>query len=412
MRVYISGYGSISSLGSQSDEMFDNLVEGKTNIQKMPQWNDVVGLKTQLGAPAYSYDSKSISRSVRRTMSRKSEMSLLASLEALEKANLLVEEFSNSSQQKNLLCFGSTAPSPWALEEHFIKYFVNRGPKGQRSTSFFKIMNHSSAANVAIGLGFKGPLFALSSACSTSAQALVVGTELIRSGLYDKVLCGGSDELHQMSAAIFDIAMAASTNYNDSPLEASRPFDKKRDGLVVSEGAGVTLLESEKSLNNRNKEPLAEILGGSYHCDGGHMSQPCRSSMEQTMTTALRKSNLKIDDISYINAHATSTLLGDIEESHAIYNAGFKKTPVSSIKGNMGHSLAACGAIEAIATIKMMEKNLILPSRNLTDIDKHCASLNYIKKSTPKKLDYILLNNFAFGGMNVSFILKNIKSNC
>lgn len=411
MKVYISGYGSISSLGSSSDEMFGNLVEGKTNIQAMPAWDDIVGLRTGLGAPAYSYDAKSIPRTVRRTMSKKSEMSLLASHEALNQAGLSVEEFSNSTDQRNLICFGSTAASPLALDEYFTKYAKNGGPKGQLSTSFFKVMNHSSAANVAIGLGFKGPLFALSSACSTSAQAMVVAYELIKAGLYDRVLCGGSDELHQVSASIFDIAMAASTKYNDAPLKASRPFDSKRDGLVVSEGAGAILIESEKSLEARGGKPQAEIVGGSYYCDGGHMSQPNRGAMKLTMERAVSNAGLVKEDISYINAHATSTLLGDIEESHAIFETGFGKTPVSGLKGHMGHSLAACGAIEAIASIKMMKDKILLPTRNLETLDERCAKLNYITELTKVEsgIDYVLSNNFAFGGMNVSFILKDIN---
>ena len=410
MKVFISGYGSISSLGSNSAEMFENLLRCKTNIQTMPLWSNVVGLRTKLGAPAYPFESKSIPRTIRRTMSKKSEMSLLASYEALEQAGLSVKDFSNSKNQKNLICFGSTAASPLALDEYFKKYAKMGGPKGQLVTSFFKVMNHSSAANVAIGLGFKGPLFALSSACSTSAQSLVVAYELVKAGLYDCVLCGGSDELHEISAAIFDIAMAASTKYNGDPLKASRPFDKDRDGLVVSEGAGVLVIESEKSLNKRGGVPLVEILGGSYYCDGGHMSQPSRDAMQLTMETAVQKSGIQKKDISYINAHATSTMLGDVEESHAIFNAGFDETPVNSLKGHMGHSLAACGAIEAIASIKMMKKGRIISTRNLVDIGEHCANLNYMKQGfeMDQKIEHVLSNNFAFGGMNVSFVLKNI----
>lgn len=410
MKVYISGYGSISSLGSNSDEMFSNLLEGRTNIQHIPEWEELNGLHTQLGAPAFDFDSKVIPRSVRRTMSKKSEMSLLASFEALNKANLSIEAFSNSEGFKNLICFGSTAASPISLDAYFKKYTQHGGPKGQLSTSFFKIMNHSSAANVAIGLGFKGPLHALSSACSTSSQALVSAYELIKAGIYDKVLCGGSDELHGLSAAIFDVARAASTQYNDEPLKASRPFDQERDGLVVSEGAGVLLIESEKSLNDRKAEPLAEIVGGSYFCDGGHMSQPNRSAMIQTMKTAIQRAKLKPSEIDYINAHATSTLLGDIEESQAIYETGLADSYVSSLKGHMGHSLAACGAIEAIACIKMMDENTLIPTRNLEKVDSKCGDLNYVKavEKPEKNINYVLSNNFAFGGMNVSYVLKRV----
>src|SRR5262249_50248263 len=162
---------------------------------------------------------------------------------------------------------------------YFKKLFERGGPEGQLSTSFFKAMSHSVAANLALGLGFEGPLLSPSCACATSAQAMILAWELIQSGIYDVVIAGGADELHYTSVAIFDIVQAASRKYNDRPEHSPRPFDRQRDGLVVSEGAGIVVMESERHALARGATPLAEFRGGAYLDDGIHMSQPQAPSM-------------------------------------------------------------------------------------------------------------------------------------
>ena len=235
---------------------------------------------------------------------------------------------------------------------------------------------------------------------------MIMGWELMQTGLYDIVIAGGADELHYTGAAVFDIVMAASRGYNDRPDLSPRPFDLKRDGLVISEGAAVVVLETEESCKRRKAIPLAEFKGGAYSCDGTHMSQSQKSSMVETIRESLDRTQLSPADIHYVNAHATATLYGDQEEAKAIGEVFGSRTPVSSLKGHFGHSLAACGALEVIACIKMIESQTLIRTRNLVEIDPECASVLHLKEHLSMPVHTVLSNNFAFGGINSSLILS------
>lgn len=366
----------------------------------MDTWEYLDGLSTLLGAPACDYDSKLIPRSARRTMSRMSEMATLATKQALADANL-----TDINGPRTLISLGSTTGSPDTFEQYFTKYAKRNGPSGQLSTSFFKMMNHSVSSNVATALNYFGPQLSVSSACATSTQAAVAGWQLISSGVYDVVIAGGADELHHTSAAIFDNVHAASTNFNDRPDLAPRPFDKDRDGLVVSEGAGILILESEEHALARGAAIQGYISGGAYFCDGSHMSQPQIGGMVTTMKRALEVSQINSTDIDYVNAHGTGTKLGDYREAMATGEVFGEKTPVSSIKGHLGHSLAACGGIEIISCIKMMQENTLIPTRNLETTDPEISGINLLKHSIEGTYKNIMSNSFAFGGMNASIVI-------
>ena len=407
-RTFITGMGVISSLGNTTEELFNNLVENRSNIKCYEEWKKLNGLRSFLGAPAFDYDSKQIPRTLRRGMSRMSEMAYLATIMALEQAGISLN-FENKTMDfsRTVINLGSTVGSPEANEEYHRKMFDNGGPAGQLATTFFKVMNHSVAANVAVALGYKGPLLSTSSACSTSLHAAILGAELVGAGLYDVAVVGGADELHYSGASTFDVVQAASINYNDRPDFASRPFDKDRDGLVISEGASILVIESEEHAKKRNAKIIAEVLGGAYFCDGSHLAHPNAETMTHTMQLALKKSGLSASKIDYVNAHATSTVVGDIEESKAIYELFKDKVPVSSFKGHLGHALAACGLIELIASITMMKKDLIIPTRNLENIDPLCAAICLPTKKSHCKVNTIVKNSFAFGGMNASLVVQN-----
>lgn len=406
MRVFITGTGALTSLGNDVDTWFGALKRGESGVRFFEDWSKYQGLHSHLGAPVPDYDITKIPRTVRRAMSRMSEMGALATFDALEQAGLKPGPELNNS--RTLIVMGSTSGSPWTLEAYFKKLFEKNGPEGQLSTSFFKVMNHSVAANVAAALDFNGALLSPSSACSTSTQSMIVGWELIKAGLYDRVIAGGADELHYMTAAIFDIVQAASRGYNDRPLEASLPFHENRDGLVVSEGAGVVIMESEKAMLARKANPLAEFRGGAYLCDGTHMSQSSRETMGHVMRESLRRANVESKDIDYVNAHATATVHGDIEEAKALHDVFGGETPVSSLKGHFGHSLAACGALEAIASIKMMDEQILIPTRGLTRIAADCSQIKHVREVQPARVQNVLSNNFAFGGMNTSLIMSRV----
>lgn len=408
-KVFITGAGIVSSLGNQLEEMFKNLVSGRSGVKAMPHWSEHNGLRSHLMAPAVDYDISSIPRKKRRSMSPMSEMATMASFQAIEQAGLMGDSpWENIEPQKSVLIMGSTTGSPKTLEDHFRKLIDRGGPEGQTSTAFFKIMNHSVPANVAMAIDFKGPLLSTGSACSTSSQAMIQAWELIQGGIYDLAIVGGADEAFYTSAAIFDTVQAASTGFNERPDQSPRPFDKSRDGLVISEGAGVFVMESEEHMEKRGATPLAEFLGGAYYCDGHHMSHPIKDSMVQSMNWALKRCNIDANQIDYVNAHATSTVLGDIQEAQAIGEVFEHRPPVSSLKGHFGHSLAACGTIEAMASMEMMNSGLAIANRNLQELDPECSMIEALSENREGKYSTILSNNFAFGGMNTSFVLRKI----
>lgn len=406
MKVYVTGMGALTSLGNDVETFFGRLKRGETGVRAFPEWRQYNGLHSYLGAPVPDYDAMKIPRQVRRSMSRMSEMAALATFQALGHADLRPGAQLNSPRV--LIMMGSTSGSPFTFETYFRKLIERGGPEGQLSTSFFKVMNHSVAANVAASLDFNGALMSPSCACATSTQAMIAGWELIKAGLYDIVIAGGADELHYMSTSIFDIVLAASRGYNERPDECPRPFDHERDGLVVSEGAGVVVLEAETSVAKRGARPLAEVRGGAYLCDGSHMSQSSSETMNKVMNEALRRSGLTAADVGYVNAHATGTVHGDTEEAKAIASV-FGEVPTSSLKGHLGHSLAACGAIEAIACIKMMEEGLLIPTKNLRQVSPDCAGPRHLTEVTLARVTTVLSNNFAFGGMNTSLLLSSLQ---
>ncbi|MGE0631829.1 MAG: beta-ketoacyl synthase [Pseudobdellovibrionaceae bacterium] len=403
MKVYISGYGVMSSLGNSAKEMFGALIEGQSSVKTMEQWKSVDGLYCQLGAPVKPYETSSLPRTARRTMSPMSEMGALAAKQALNHAGINVGDFDFS---KTILAMGSTTGSPICLDEYFKKYRDSNSLQGQAGTSFFKIMNHSVPSNVAVALGFNGAVISPSSACATSAQSAIMGWELIQSGLYDIAICGGADELHYLSAAVFDGVFAASRGYNDHADLSPRPFDKRRDGLVVSEGASVVVLESERSLAKRNGKAYGEFLGGAYLCESSHMSQSNEQQMLNVMTQSMERAGIRKDHIEYVNAHATGTLQGDAAEAAAIGAVFGSQIPVSSLKGHMGHSMAACGVQELIATLQMMDDGVLIKTRNLEEVAPECAQVQHLLTNVKRNTEIALSNNFAFGGINTSLILK------
>jgi 3-oxoacyl-[acyl-carrier-protein] synthase II len=414
--VCITGVGLVSSLGHTPDKLFGNLKKNKCFFQEEPSWKELIGLNTHVSSPAQNYEVSDLPRQVRRSMSPMSKMGYLAAHNALKDAGLTVNRNVNSNSDlyktdslKTLLMMGSTTGSPIFLEEYFTKMIKNGGPAGQLSTSFLKIMNHSVSANVALALGYSGPSISPSSACSTSAQAAIIAMQFIRAGIYDVAIVGGADELHSTSASVFDIARASSCNYNDRPQEIPGPFSKDRDGLVVSEGSGVLILESEEHVNKRGGKVYAQILGGQYMCDGIHMTQPQSCQMAITMEQTLKDANVSKKDIGYVNAHATGTKVGDYEEAKAINSVfGARNVPVSSLKGHLGHSLSACGAIEIISIIEMMKNKMLIGNRNVTEVLDGFPGIDILKSNKQLELSYAISNNFAFGGMNTSLVLKNL----
>jgi 3-oxoacyl-[acyl-carrier-protein] synthase II len=245
-----------------------------------------------------------------------------------------------------------------------------------------------------------------SSACTSGSQGIGYAYEAIRSGKQTAMIAGGAEELCATEAAVFDTLFATSTR-NDAPHTTPRPFDKARDGLVIGEGAGCLILEEMEHAQARGAHIYAEIVGFGTNSDGCHVTQPNSSTMAEAMRLALEDAGLPASAIGYVNAHGTATQHGDVAESHATHAIFGSGMPISSLKSYMGHTLGACGALEAWISIQMMNEGWFAPTVSLTDIDPECASLDYIAgEGRHMQCDYVMSNNFAFGGINTSLIFK------
>ena len=223
------------------------------------------------------------------------------------------------------------------------------------------------------------------------------------------MLCGGSDEYHPLTTLCFDLINAASTGYNSSPSKTPRPFDRDRDGIICSEGCGILLLESYDSAKERGADILAEIVGFASTANSENIANPSAESLVACMEKTLSDSNINPQDIDYVNAHATGTIQGDIEEAEAIYRVFGGEVPVSSLKGHIGHTMAASGSLELIASINMIRKKIVIPTLNLENIDDLCKKINLVQNLEERQIEYILKNNFALGGVNSSLILRSYK---
>ena len=414
-RVAVTGMGIISPIGNQVDAVWTSLLENNSGIRHIPAWENIKALKVAIAGPCQGYDLKRINRKDRRTMGPMAVMATLSAMDALVQAGLdptglnqsgYTPEYNLVASEQTGVAMGSTTGSGGTIETIFNDFLETGGIGRLEGTSFMKIMNHSVAANVAATLGTRGRVISPCCACATSTQAIGEGFEIIKNGHQKIMICGGADDLHPSTAGVFDVLNAASKNYSKEPLATPRPFDRDRDGLVVSEGAGALILEEFDHARNRGATILGEIIGYNTCCDGAHMTSPQARGMLQCMEGALKSAGCRISNIDYINAHATGTRMGDVAEAQAIAMLGNHKIPVSATKGYTGHTLAASGVMEAIFCLKMMGHNQIIPTRNLTTIDPDCAGICHVQTILEKSLNTVMTSNFAFEGINATLIFK------
>ncbi|CCK81990.1 MULTISPECIES: beta-ketoacyl-[acyl-carrier-protein] synthase family protein [Desulfobacula] len=405
-RVVITGTGTISALGNSMDELINSIERKVCGTKQMTTWNKYKGLQSLVGAPAKLPDIKTIPRKMRRSMGRMSLLAVFAANEALKSAKIEKDAITN----KRYGCVaGSTMGSAEALNDTFETMLPDHDLTLLTSMSFFKCISHTVSMNLAQYLGITGSIIATSAACASSLQAIGTGFELIRYNKQDIVLCGGAEELHPTVTGSFDILFATSTKFNDNPENTPRPFDKNRDGLVCGEGAGILVLEELEHAKKRGANILAEVLGYNTCGSGSHISQSNKEAMIQCMNSTLSDASLNPENIDFVSAHATATLQGDHEEAAAIYEVFGSRIPVNSLKGYLGHTLGASGAIELAVSIEMMNKGIIYPTLNLDDVDENCSMINHVKTKLKKNINFILKNCFAFGGINASIICKKYE---
>lgn len=403
-RVVVTGMGGLSPLGLNWDEVEGNLRARRSAVRKMPEWDVVEDLNTRLGASVPEFElPKHYSRKRTRSMGRIGMLATRSAELALESAGLIDDPV--LSDGRTGVAFGSSSGSPPALAD-LGKILLTNDMGSMNANTYIQIMPHTTAVNVSVFFGICGRLIPTSSACTSGSLAIGLAYEAIRHGQQTVMVAGGAEEISISQAAVFDTLFATST-LNDQPTETPKPFDATRDGMVVGEGAGTLVLEDLEHAQARGATIHAEITGFGTNSDGNHVTQPTAETMAAAMRSALSVADIPPSEIGYVNAHGTATDLGDVAESQATLEALGQAVPISSLKSYMGHTLGACGSLEAWMTIEMLKRDWFAPTINLAEIDPRCAELDYVVGDGRNlSTEYVMNNNFAFGGVNTSLIFR------
>ena len=402
-RVVVTGMGGITALGHDWAQIEARLREYRNVVRRMPEWDYFDALNTRLGCPVDDFTPPDWPRKHLRSMGRVAQLAVAASEHALRDAGLHDDAAIRDGRMG--VAYGSSGGS---LEPvRVLGNMLDTGSmQGVSATSYIQMMAHTTAVNVGVFFGLKGRIIPTSSACTSGSQAIGYGYEAIQNGKQKLMLCGGAEELSGPGVAVFDTLFATSTS-NDNPALAPRPFDKSRDGLVVGEGATTLVLEEYEHAKARGATIHAEVVGFGTNSDGAHITQPTRETMAVAIQLALDDAQLPASAIGYVSAHGTATDRGDVAESHATSMVLGARVPISSMKSYVGHTLGACGALEAWWAIRMMQAGWFAPTVNLVNVDPECAELDHIIGSgRPIDTDCVMSNNFAFGGINTSLIFR------
>ena len=405
-RVVVTGFGALSPLGHDWPTVLAQLKSCQNAVQKIGEWADYEGLNTQVGAPAQPFElpAERYNRKSTRSMGRVALMAVRASEIALLDAGLLDDPVLKSGRVG--IAYGSSSGTPKSIGD-FGRMIINKSTEGINATTYIKMMSHTAAVNIGVFFGLTGRIVPTSSACTSGSQGIGYAYEMVKNGKQTAMLAGGAEELDATEAAVFDTLFATSVKHNGTPNLTPRPFDANRDGLVLGEGACTLVLESLDHALARGAKIHAEVIGYGTNSDGLHVTQPHAKTMAQAMNLALEDAGLPPDRIAYVNAHGTATEHGDVAESiatHSVFGAG---VAISSLKSYMGHTLGACGALEAWMSIEMMRSGWFAPTLNLETIDPRCAPLDYVRgEGRELQTDVVMSNNFAFGGINTSLIFQ------
>lgn len=405
-RVVITGMSLTSALGSTVDSAYKRLHKLENCIQYDENLEKYKGLHTKLSSKVKDFViPEDFTRKVTRTMGDVAIMSVVTAKQALEDAGLLNDPVISNGQTG--VSYGSCSGSIDAIMD-FYSVCVNHEVKNLNSGSYIRMMSHTSAVNISLYFKTRGRVIPTSTACTSGSMAIGYAYEAIKSGIQTVMIAGGAEEYSPSNIGVFDTLFATSVK-NDTPKLTPSPFDKDRDGLVIGDGAGTLILEEYEHAKNRGAHIYAEITGFATNTDGTHITNPNVETITDVMVQALNSANISSGEIGYVNAHGTGTVNGDIAESQATYNVFKNKCPVSTIKSYLGHTLGACGAIESIMSIQMMNNNWFCPTLNLKNVDDRCANLDYII-AEPRNIqtEYVMNNNFAFGGINTSLIFKRV----
>lgn len=404
-RVVVTGMSGVTAFGNDWQSVEPKLRACQNATQYMSSYEQYDGLNTKLAAPVDNFElPKHYKRKQVRGMGRVSKLATVATENALAQAGLLGAEVLTNGQTG--IAYGSSTGSTDAIGA-FGVMLNEKTTKAITATTYVQMMPHTTAVNVGLFFGLRGRVIPTSSACTSGSQAIGYAYEAIKHGYQTVMVAGGGEELCPTESAVFDTLFATSLK-NDAPKSTPRPYDTHRDGLVIGEGAGTLVLEEYEHAKARGAKIYAEIIGFASNCDAAHVTQPQMETMQICMEMALENAGVKAEQIDYVSAHGTATDRGDIAESNATANA-LGKVPISSLKSYFGHTLGACGAIEAWLSLEMMHTGWFSPTLNLDSLDEQCGNLDYITGSGRElEVEYLMSNNFAFGGINTSIIFKKI----
>ncbi len=408
-RVVITGYGAITPIGQTDDEIIHHLTQGISGVKKLKDDGFLSGFihSGVYGGIDYPKEYK-FERNHRKTMGPVAFIACEAARRAIGQSGL---ETGFLTSGRVGVAFGSIHGSPLVQREIMRSYF-QQSETGLRTISaadYLKSMAHTTAVNITKMFGISGRVISPCTACTTSSQSVGFGYETIRFGLQDAMVCGGADEYDTSTVAVFDNLLACSTRFNETPHLTPRPFDSRRDGLVVGEGAGALVLEAYDHAKDRGAVILGEVVGFASNNNGGDMILPNLDGITRTLTLALDDARTNACDVEFISAHATATRQGDTIEAKAIHRV-YKDAPrVTALKSYMGHTIAACGAIETIITLMMMKHGFVPRTLNLETVDENCAMINHTRQLTQEAVTLASVQNFAFGGVNTAIILKKFE---
>ncbi len=406
-RVVITACSAITPIGYNKNDIIDHLREGKSGVGVLRD----DGLLTKhihsrvFGTVDYpiEYDFK---RQYRKTMGPVAYYACQVAKDVLEQSGL-AQEFITSGRLG--VAFGSTHGSPTVQRDIYKTFFSDLESKFSSigAVDYLRSMVHTTAVNISRMFGITGRIIASSTACTTSSQSIGFGYETIKYGMQDAMICGGADEYDTTTVAVFDNLLACSVNYNRTPQCTPRPFDARRDGLVVGEGGGAVLLEEYESARKRGAKILGEIIGFGCNNNGGDLILPNLDGITATLRLALKDAEIEPREVDFISAHATATKMGDVIEAQAIAAVYGEGPLVTGLKSYMGHTMGTCGVIELILTMYMMEQGFIAPTLNLEDVDERCSMLRHTRELTDTPTRIAAIQNFAFGGVNTCLLVKN-----
>ena len=407
-RVVITEGSAITPIGHGKKEIVKHLAEGISGVKKLRTdglLSDLIesGVFGTVDYPV-EYDFK---RQYRKTMGPVAYYACQVAKEVLE-ASGLDNDFITSGRLG--VAFGSTHGSPTVQRQIYKSFFSASRSKLSSigAVDYLKSMVHTTAVNITKMFGITGRVISSSTACTTSSQSIGFGYEMVKYGMQDAMLCGGADEYDTTTVAVFDNLLACSTEFNDTPHLTPRPFEKRRDGLVVGEGAGAVLLEEYEFAKKRGANILAEVIGFGCNNNGGDLILPNLDGITQTIRLGLRDAAIGPDEVQLVSAHATATKMGDVIEAQAIHRAYGDSPAVTALKSYMGHTMGSCGAIETIISIYMMQEGFIAPTLNLDTVDERCAMIRHAVELRESDIRIAAIQNFAFGGVNTCLIIRKI----